>query len=102
VKRQNKIDQHVSYVTTPFYADELDPNKGEELVYVNANLFLHFTRIFGSKETYLQGRKEWENKNIIPAKQGCQIFLGTKYKNGKNISNYHELYPMSIKYNKCP
>jgi hypothetical protein len=30
---------------------ELDPNKGEELVYVNANLFLYFTRIFGSKET---------------------------------------------------
>jgi hypothetical protein len=28
--------------------------------------------------------------------QGCQIFLGTKYQNGKNITNYHELYQMSI------
>jgi hypothetical protein len=24
--------------------------------------------------------------------QGCHIFLGTKYQNGKNIPNYHELY----------
>jgi hypothetical protein len=30
--------------------------------------------------------------------QGCQIFLGTKYQNGKNIPNYHELYQMSIQY----
>jgi hypothetical protein len=32
--------------------------------------------------------------------QGCQIFLGTKYQNGKKLPNYHELYQMSIKCNK--
>jgi hypothetical protein len=35
-------------------------------------------------------------------KQGCQIFLGTNYQNGKNIPNNHELYRMTIKYNKRP
>jgi hypothetical protein len=34
------------------------------------------------------------------AAQGCQIILGTKYQNVKYIPNYHELYQMSIKYNK--
>jgi hypothetical protein len=34
--------------------------------------------------------------------QGCQIILGTKYQNGKNIPNYHKLYQMSMKYNKRP
>jgi hypothetical protein len=34
--------------------------------------------------------------------QGCQIFLGTKYQNWKNVPNYHELYQMSIKYIKRP
>jgi hypothetical protein len=34
--------------------------------------------------------------------QGCLIFLGTKYQNGKNVPNYLELYQMSIKYNKRP
>jgi hypothetical protein len=34
--------------------------------------------------------------------QGCQIFLSTKYQNGKNIPNYDELYQMSIKCNKRP
>jgi hypothetical protein len=32
--------------------------------------------------------------------QGCQIFLVQNTKTGKNIPNYHELYQMSIKYNK--
>jgi hypothetical protein len=32
----------------------------------------------------------------------ARIFLGTKYQNGKNIPNYHELYQLSIKYNKRP
>jgi hypothetical protein len=36
------------------------------------------------------------------SRQSCQIFLGTKYQNGENIPNYHELYQMSIKYNKRP
>jgi hypothetical protein len=34
--------------------------------------------------------------------QVCQIFLGTKYQNGKNMPNYHDLNQMSIKYNKRP
>jgi hypothetical protein len=32
--------------------------------------------------------------------QGCQIFLCTKYQNGKNIPNYNELCQMSISPNK--
>jgi hypothetical protein len=43
-----------------------------------------------------QGDKKWLHE------QGCQIFLGTKYQNWKNIPNYHKLYQMSIKYNKRP
>jgi hypothetical protein len=31
---------------------------------------------------------------------GCQIFLYTKYQNGKNITNYHKRFQMSIKYTK--
>jgi hypothetical protein len=44
------------------------------------------------------------NKEVLRygADQGCQIFLGTKYQNVKNIQNYHKLYQMSIKYNKRP
>jgi hypothetical protein len=40
--------------------------------------------------------------HISSSKQGCQIFLGAKYQNGNNVPNYHELYQMSIKYNKRP
>jgi hypothetical protein len=32
--------------------------------------------------------------------QGCQIFIRTKYPNGKNVPNFHELHQMSIKYDK--
>jgi hypothetical protein len=32
----------------------------------------------------------------------ARFFFGTKYQNEKNILNYHELYQMSIKYNKRP
>jgi hypothetical protein len=36
-------------------------------------------------------RRPSEESRIFfhPANQGCQIFLGTKYQNGKNILNYH-------------
>jgi hypothetical protein len=30
-------------------------------------------------------------------KQGCQIFLGTMYQNGKNAPNYHRIYQMILK-----
>jgi hypothetical protein len=29
--------------------------------------------------------------------QGYQIFLGTAYKNGKNIPNNHKIYQMALK-----
>jgi hypothetical protein len=45
------------------------------------------------------GIKRKKNMYLL---QGCQIFLFTKYPNGKNIPNYHELYQMSIKYEKRP
>jgi hypothetical protein len=32
--------------------------------------------------------------------QGCQIFLGTTLKKGKNIPNNHKIYQMAIKYAK--
>jgi hypothetical protein len=41
-----------------------------------------------------------ERLSVKHLEQGCQIFLGTKYQNGKNIPNYHELCQMFIKYNK--
>jgi hypothetical protein len=31
----------------------------------------------------------------------ARFFLGTKYQNGKNIPNYHKIFPVSIKYTKC-
>jgi hypothetical protein len=40
------------------------------------------------------------NEFFSCASQGCQICLGTKYQDGKNIPKYHELHQMSIKYNK--
>jgi hypothetical protein len=30
--------------------------------------------------------------------QGCQIYLGTTYQNGKNIPNDHKMYQMAVKY----
>jgi hypothetical protein len=30
--------------------------------------------------------------------QGCQIFLGTTYQNGKNIPNNHKIYLMDTKF----
>jgi hypothetical protein len=34
--------------------------------------------------------------------QGCQIFLGTTYQNGKNIPKDHKIYQMATKYTKWP
>jgi hypothetical protein len=31
-------------------------------------------------------------------KQGCQIFLATKYQNGENIPNYQKIDQIAIKY----
>jgi hypothetical protein len=46
--------------------------------------------------------KETKKRVGTRSPQGCQIFLGTKYQNAKNIPNYQELYQMPIKYNKRP
>jgi hypothetical protein len=35
-------------------------------------------------------------------KQGCQIYLGTKYQNGENIPNCHKIYQVAIKYFPWP
>jgi hypothetical protein len=32
----------------------------------------------------------------LALEQGCQIFLGTTYQNGKNIPNDHIIYQMTI------
>jgi hypothetical protein len=34
------------------------------------------------------------------ADQGCQIFLGTTYQNGKSITGSHKIYQMTTKYTK--
>jgi hypothetical protein len=40
---------------------------------------------------------------IAPSQvQGCQIFLGARYQNRKNVPNEHTIYQMVIKYSKCP
>jgi hypothetical protein len=36
------------------------------------------------------------DKSESALEQGCQIFLGTKYQNGKNIPNYHKPYQLSV------
>jgi hypothetical protein len=33
-------------------------------------------------------------------RQGCQIFLGTAYPNGKNIPNDHKIYQTAIQFSK--
>jgi hypothetical protein len=35
-------------------------------------------------------------------RQGCQIFLGTTYQNGKNIPNDHKMYQMDPKCSSWP
>jgi hypothetical protein len=35
-------------------------------------------------------------------KQGCQIFIGATYQNGKNIPNDYKLYQITLKYTKWP
>jgi hypothetical protein len=55
------------------------------------------------------GEKKFVEKNFGEKRErkrtqlkGCQIFLGTKYQNGKNIPNYHELYQFTTNYSECP
>jgi hypothetical protein len=52
------------------------------------------------------GKFDELKKTFPTASQGCQIFLGTKFQNGKNIPNYYKIYQMSkkyvIKYTKRP
>jgi hypothetical protein len=37
-------------------------------------------------------------RNGAKKSQGCQMFLGTTYQNGKNIPNCHKLNQMATKY----
>jgi hypothetical protein len=70
-------------------------------------VYLHFVLSHGQVSQALQ-LTTFDHVQLRPdlemeyAHLGCQIFLGTKYQNGKNIQNYHELYQVSIKYNKRP
>jgi hypothetical protein len=43
-------------------------------------------KFLGKKKEILHPRAV----KVVGVDQGCQIFLGTKYQNGKNIPNYHE------------
>jgi hypothetical protein len=43
-------------------------------------------------------RSAFLETSFSPLLQGCQIFLGITYQNGKNIPNYHKIYQMPIKY----
>jgi hypothetical protein len=41
-----------------------------------------------------------ENVRIAGSDQGCQIFLGSTYQNGKNIPNGHKIYLKAVTYTK--
>jgi hypothetical protein len=54
-------------------------------------------------ELEVGGARAFLNEPQIPThSQGCQIFLGTKYQNVKNIPNVHKIYQMAVKLTKCP
>jgi hypothetical protein len=38
------------------------------------------------------------NEKFKNSRQGCQIFLGKTYQNGKNLPNDHKIYQMTTKY----
>jgi hypothetical protein len=57
------------------------------------------TRLASLVSTYLC-RSHKLLTQALDKKQGCQIFLSTKYQKGKNIPIYHKIYQMSIKYTK--
>jgi hypothetical protein len=66
-------------------------------------------RIFSEKKVSnhyfsicLVGTQQAKKSHFRCSSQGCQIFLGTKYQNWKNIPNYRKIYQMSIKYTKRP
>jgi hypothetical protein len=42
------------------------------------------------------------HERVRSDEQGCQIFLGTIYQNGKNIPNEPKIYKMILKYTKWP
>jgi hypothetical protein len=46
-------------------------------------------------QTFLQFRFK---DSAVP--QGCQIFLGSKYQNGKNLPNDHKIYQIFSQYTK--
>jgi hypothetical protein len=56
------------------------------------------------KKTLQHQFSAWQHFVVLQTQasphQGCQIFIGTKHQNRKNTPNYHELFQMSIKYNK--
>jgi hypothetical protein len=54
---------------------------------------------FESREIFREDFPKRNQRYIYVYIRVCQIFVGTKYQNGKNIPNYSELYRMSIKYN---
>jgi hypothetical protein len=43
-----------------------------------------------------------ENSLSVTLGQGCQIFLGTAYQNGKYIPNYHKLHQLATKHTRWP
>jgi hypothetical protein len=50
---------------------------------------------------FLEKVQNWLCFEILRTAQGCQIFLGATYQNGKNIPNNHKIYHITIKYTKC-
>jgi hypothetical protein len=49
-------------------------------------------------------KRIFELQKFCCVEQGCQIFLRTKYQNGKNMPNSHDLHLPNVhkKYNKRP
>jgi hypothetical protein len=54
----------------------------------------------GGKNAWLHEKipKLGKNEKFKNSRQGCQIFLGKTYQNGKNLPNDHKIYQMTTKY----
>jgi hypothetical protein len=47
-------------------------------------------------------REKPSGNRLMSLAQGCQIFLGTIYQNGKNLPNDHNMHKIAVKYTKWP
>jgi hypothetical protein len=75
------------------------------------NRWFEIWRLFYPKTTCAQLSPELLNRQIhiyspilfiFNQEQGCQIFRGSIYQNGKNVPNAHKIYQIAINYTEKP